>query len=87
MTPDVTSSPVKRLSDVYNHSSRSEVQMNNDVIKVLTGCIEKLKQLVNDLLGNVFKNIYTLPVGLRIICKLIQISLLRKFPNATELQI
>lgn len=49
--------------------------MNNEVNRVLAACIDKLKQLVNNVMDNIFKNIYIMPVGLRLICKIIEINL------------
>ncbi|KAM3135380.1 hypothetical protein pb186bvf_012538 [Paramecium bursaria] len=79
--------PSRRLSDVYSHQNRSEALINDEVQKILNACIEKSKQLVNNLMENIFKSIYTLPVGLRIICKLIQIHLKNKYPNITQQQL
>ncbi|CAD8056666.1 unnamed protein product [Paramecium sonneborni] len=80
-------SPNRKLSEVYSHNSKSDQQMNNEINSVLIACIDKFKQLVNNIMENIFKNIYLIPQGIRIICKMIQISILKKFPDATEQQI
>ncbi|CAK58383.1 unnamed protein product (macronuclear) [Paramecium tetraurelia] len=80
-------SPIRKLSEVYSHNSRSDQYMNNEINSVLIACIDKFKQLVNNIMENIFKNIYLIPQGIRIICKMIQITILKKFPDATEQQI
>lgn len=54
---------------------------------MLNGCIEKLKSLVNLIMESIFKNIYNVPVGMRMVCKMIEMHLRRKFEKISEQQI
>jgi len=42
-TESQSESPVRNLSDVYSHSSRSDQHLNNEINSVLIACIDKFK--------------------------------------------
>ncbi len=43
--------------------------------------VEKIKKLVNVVLTHIFENLDNLPPGIRIVCKIIELLVLRKFPS------
>ena len=51
---------------------KSDNRFNNDVNRVLRGCVDKLRNLVNIIMDSIFKNIYNVPIGIRIVCKFIE---------------
>lgn len=57
--------------------------MNDNVNRILKKNVEILKNLTNYLFDSIFKNIYNIPVPIRITCKIIEMVVKQKFKDVT----
>lgn len=53
--------------------------MEDNINRILKRNIEILKNLTNNAFDSIFKNIYNIPIPIRITCKIIEILVKQKF--------
>lgn len=57
--------------------------MQENISRILKKNIDGLKNLTNAVFDSIFKNIYNIPVPIRITCKIIEILTRQKFKDVT----
>lgn len=61
--------------------------MQENISRILKKNIDGLKNLTNAVFDSIFKNIYNIPVPIRITCKIIEILTRQKFKDVKNLSI
>ena len=59
---------------------------NKFVASVLENNFNVIKKHLTILIQSIFDNLNTMPIGLRIVCKIIDLAAKRKFPELTEVE-
>ena len=54
------------------------------VKKIVNQNIETIKKIINLILDRIFNNLHNIPIGIKLICKVIQVLIYRKFGNINE---
>jgi len=57
---------------------------NPDVVTALQTNFTLVKKYLSVLIQSIFDNVYSMPIGLRILCKILYILAKKRFPNAKE---
>lgn len=59
-------------------------EKENKLPEELEETLTKIKNIVNTFFASVFKNLYSIPASIRVLCKAIEILILRKFPSTNR---
>ena len=83
----------KQVDYLYDHAAFIENDKSEDkyllkehpeIKKIVIQNIETIKKIVNIIFDIIFNNLHNIPIGIKLICKVIQVLIYRKFGQVNE---